>query len=150
FQSAVLGPLNAKPPAPWRLLPPGAPESLPWRAGETALWSETRAAIEARPYLGDEDGSRLLVALPKAGGAPWAVKGLSRLFYADETILTDILHAGISGAGPRELPEWSVRPERDAPLGLFDRTRMEKVALLASNGVLRGGTVFTAQCVPYA
>ena len=109
FQSAAIEPLTAKPPEPWRLLPPGRPETPPWRTGETDLWSEVRAAIDSWSYLGADNGSRLLVALPKAAGVRWNLKGLSRLFYADETILTDIAHVGIWDHRPQELPSWSVK-----------------------------------------
>jgi hypothetical protein len=150
FQSAAIEPLAAKPPAPWCPLPPGLPESPPWRAGDTELWSEARAAMEARSYLGADDGSRLLVALPKAAGVRWNLKGLSRLFYADETILTDIPHVGIWDARPQELAKWSVNLESNAPLGLFDRASMEKIAPLNSNSVLPGGIVSRERYTPYA
>jgi hypothetical protein len=154
FQSAAMEPLTANPPAPWRLQPPGPPESPPWRAGETDLWAEARAALQTRSYLSADDGSRLLVALPKAASVRWSLKGLSRLFYADETILTDIPHVGIGDARRQELPNWSVMNlevyrESDAPLGLFDRTRMEKIAPLASNSVLPGGTVSQVPYTPH-
>ena len=150
FQSAVMEPLAAKPPSPWRLLQPGLPEYPPWRAAETDLWSEARSAIEARPYLRAEDGSRLLVALPKAEGVRWNLKALSRLFYADETFLTDIPHVGISDHRRQELPHWSAMFESNTPLGIFDRSRLEKIAPLASNSVLPGGTISRARYTPYA
>ena len=153
FQSAAIEPLTAKPPEPWRLLPPGRPKTPPWRTGETDLWSEVRAAIDSWSYLGAENGSRLLVALPKAANLRWNLKGLSRLFYADETILTDIAHVGIWDHRPQELPNWSVSSATewpDGPIGLFDRTRMEKIAPLASNSVLPGGYASRVRYTPYA
>jgi hypothetical protein len=153
FQSATVEPLTASPPVPWRLLLPGLPESPPWRAGEANLWSEVRAIMAVRSYLGVDDGSRLLVALPKAASVRWNLKGLSRLFYADDTIITDIAHVGISDHRSQELPNWSVSLDtesRDAPLGLFDRARIEKIAPLASNSVLPRGTLSRAQYTPYA
>jgi hypothetical protein len=150
FQSTTMESLTARPPSPWRLLPPGPPESPPWRTGETDLWSEARAAIETRSYLGTDDASRLLVSLPKAASARRNLKGLSRLFFADETIVTDIPDVGIRDVRRNELPEWSVNPASDPPLGLFDRTKMEKIAPLASNSVLPGGTISRARYTPYA
>lgn len=81
------------------------------------------------------------------------LKGLSRLFYADETILTDIAHVGIWDHRPQELPNWSVSSATewpDGPIGLFDRTRMEKIAPLASNSVLPGGYASRVRYTPYA
>ncbi len=153
FQSAAMEPLTANPPTPWRLLPPVLPERLPWRAGETDLWSEARPAIKGRSYLGTDDGSRLLVALPKAASMRLNLKGLSRLFYADETILSDISLAGIWDHRCKELPIWAVGLDigrRDSPLGLFDRTKMEKILPLVPNTELPGGNVSRAQHTPYA
>jgi hypothetical protein len=147
FQSAALGPLATDPPAPWRLLPPGRPESPPSRVGETDAWSEALTAMETRPYLGTEDGSRLLIALPKAEGAR---KGPSRLFYADETILADIAHVGRPDAQRQELARWSVMLESNTPLGIFDRTKVEKIAPVTSNIVFPDGTIFQTQHTPYA
>jgi hypothetical protein len=150
FQSAAMEPLTSKPPTPWRLLPPGLPESLPWRVGESDRWSEARAAMERASYLGTDDGSRLLVALPKAGNVRWSLKGLSRLFYADETILTDVISVGIGDARRQELPHWSVTFQCDAPLGLFDRTRLERIVPLPFETTLPGGFFSRTEHTPYA
>ncbi|HLG84697.1 MAG TPA: hypothetical protein VKY22_27140 [Bradyrhizobium sp.] len=153
FQGATLELLTTDPPAPWRPLPPGRPENPPWRAGETDLWSEVQTAISSRSYLGVANGSRLLVALPKALSVRLNLKGLSRLFYADETILTDNIHVGLWDFRRDELPGWSVSFDtecRDAPCGLFDRTKMENIAPLASNSVLPGGKISSARYTPYA
>jgi len=150
FQSAALAPLTAEPPAPWRQLPPGPPENPPWKAGETDAWSEAQVAMETRSYLGTEDASRLLVALPKVAGAPWSLKGPFRLFYADESILADIAYVGIWDARGQELPHWSVRLNSNTPLGIFDRSKVEKIAPLTSNNVFPDGTIIHAQHTPYA
>lgn len=129
---------------------PGLPEYLPWSAAETNLWSEARSAIEARPYLRAENGSRLLVALPKAEGVHWNLKALSRLFYADETFLADIPHVGISDHRREELPNWLTMFGNDTPLGIFDRSRMEKIAPLTLDSVLPGGNIISVRYTPYA
>jgi len=106
--------------------------------------------MDASPYLCAGDGSRLLVALPRAATAHWSLKGSSRLFYADDTILSDIAHVGIWDYRREELPKWMVGFESNAPVGLFDRTSMQKIEPLVSNSVLPGGKVLHSKHAPYA
>ena len=138
FQVAELGPLTTPAPSPWRSVAVGIENSPSLNIDNAKSWPGARGAMSVQPSLASEDGRRLLVALPKAEGVRWSLRGLSRLFYADEKIVSDLIHVGIWDHRPHELPTWSVRFETVGSHELFDRVTMETIAPLRSNSTVPG------------
>ncbi len=149
FQKPFIGTLNAESPKAWRMSPPGDAQVALRGLDGADLLAEARAAIAARPCLSADDGSRLLVALPKATNVRWSLKGLTRLLYVDEVVIADVIHVGIWDARPRELPNWSVVLNNDTPVGLIDRSTGVRIDKVESTRMLPGALVVTTQHVPY-